>query len=197
MARPLLVASFFMAFVSSLFAGEGVAFAKNKEEAEVQRLTDDIERLTTRNHWNGVLRKYEEILAAGAPVGVDVHLMAYQAARNVGDISGVARSLENAAAVETDDAALARRVREASTALSEIYQVFGRVMIEVGPKRIPALIRPEMPFPTEQRSAIERAQEVLADKRVYQGLLPAGRYMVDGIFFEVEAGKKELVVAVR
>ncbi|MBN2800370.1 MAG: hypothetical protein JXX28_14620 [Deltaproteobacteria bacterium] len=177
--------------------GPEIAQAKNKDEAEKQRLADDIERLTARNHWKGVVRKYEDILALNIPVEVQIHMQAYQAARNIGDISTQARSLEYAVSIETDDVDVERKVREASRALEGIYEVFGKVAIDVGPKRVPALIRPDMPFASEQRSAIEHAQEVLAAEHLYHGLLPGGRYMVDGVFFEVVPGAEVLVVNVR
>ena len=181
---------------AALVVDPPIAWAKSRAEAERQRLTDDMERLATRNHWKGVVRKYDDLLELDVPLSISVHMLGYQGARNVGDITLAADSLERAVAAEHTEVE-AEVHAAAESALASIYASYSRVVVHVGSKRLPVLIRPEMPFAADQRTAIERAQEQLAQEHTYEGLLPVGQYMVDGVFFDVVSGAEVLEVHVR
>lgn len=175
--------------------GPDAAWAGKKDEAEKQRLLGDMQRLAGRGAWTGVTRKYAELVDLGLGVPAHAHLLAYQAARTEGDLAAAHACLVRA--VAAGDPGADPSVQEAASALEGLESSYGLVRIEVGSKRIPALVRPEMPFSPDARKAIEHAQGVLADQRSFEGLLPAGRYMVDGTFFEVSAGGERLEVEVR
>lgn len=178
--------------------GSAVAEAKKDETAELSRLSQDMERLTSRNAWKGVVRKYREALELDLPIQPWLHMLAFEAARNQGDMTLARQALVRASTAEVGTDAEQTQARDqAIEQLSALDAAYGPVKIVVSAKRIPALVRPEMPFAMDQRTAIEVAQALLAEQRAFEGILPLGRYMVDGVFFEVVPGTEVLKVEVK
>ena len=162
------------------------AFAGEREDAEMERLTEEIKRFSEQQLWQGVERRYEEILALeGVQVPRDVHLKAAYAARAVGDMAATLSRLERAAAIEHTD-----EVDEWIRAINEEY---GRVQLATEPPRSIELRCEVMPFATDQRKAVEFATKQLADEGSFVGMLPAGRYTLAEKPFEVIPGTGTLV----
>lgn len=179
------------------WVGSAVAEAKKDKDAELERLSQDMERLAKRNAWTGVVRKYREALELDVPILPWLHMLAFEAARNQGEMTQARQALVRAAQAEVSDPKQVEARDQAREQLAGLDAVYGLVQIEVSAKRIPALVRPEMPFAMDQRKAIEVAQALLAEERAFQGILPLGRYMVDGVFFEVVAGPEPIEVEVK
>lgn len=177
-----------LALLPLLVALAGPATAS---EAEHYRLGQELRRLAERNAWKGVERVYEQMVALGELKARD-HLLAYQAARARGDVEVAWARLERALAAEGEPETLeaARSEREALGAR------FGRVTIEVVPPRLDVLVAYEAPFATEEREALERARSTLLAAHRFEGLLPVGRYMVDGEVFEVHPHGEPLALRV-
>lgn len=167
-----------LALLPLLLALAGPATAS---EAEHYRLGQELRRLAERNAWKGVERVYEQMTALGEPLRARDHLLGYQAARARGDVEVAWARLERALAASGDPDTLeaVRAERESLGAR------FGRVAIEVVPPRLDVLVAYETPFATEERQALERARSTLLAEHRFEGLLPVGRYMVDGEVFEV------------
>lgn len=162
------------------------AIAGEREEAEKERLVEEIKRFSEQQLWQGVERRYEEILALeGVEVPRDVHLKAAYAARAVGDMAATLSRLERAAAIQHTD-----EVDEWIRAINEEY---GRVQLSTEPPRSVELKCDAMPFATDQRKAVEFATEQLSNEGSFVGMLPAGRYTLAGKEFEVIPGTGTLV----
>lgn len=163
-----------------------VAFAGEREDAEMERLVEEIKKFSEQQLWQGVERRYEEILALdGVEVPRDVHLKAAYAARAVGDMSATLSRLERAAAIQHTD--------EVDEWIRSINEEYGRVQLSTDPPRSVALVCDAMPFATDQRKAVEFATNRLKDDGAFVGMLPAGRYTLAGKPFEVIPGTGTLV----
>lgn len=152
-------------------------------DAERYRLGQEMQRLAQRNAWRGVERVYADLVKLGT-VEVRHHLLAYQAARTRGEIDLAWKRLDLALAAGQDsDDPIMEEVRREHEALAER---FGRVSITVVPPRLAVLVSYEKPFAPEERGSLDHARtRLMADQR-FEGLLPVGRYMVDGEIFEIQ-----------
>lgn len=149
-------------------------------EAERYRLGQEMQRFAERQAWKGVERAYDQLLALGGLTARD-HLLAYQAARARGEVEVAWARLELALAAEGDDDARAMALHERESLTAR----FGRVSIEVVPPRLDVLVAYQAPFAPEERRALDQARATLLAEHRFDGLLPVGRYMVDGEIFEV------------
>jgi hypothetical protein len=165
-------------------------FSKTVEtEAELVRLQGDISRLMQRNAWKGVERTYQAMVALNTTLRAEDHMAGEQAARMRGDITTAYTRLASAVGDRTTiNSESPAEIKDAFIRLENIELRYGRVSIEVHDGRVPALVRFDWPFAREERVAIELGREVLGRDRVFQGFLPIGKYMVDGLFFEVAPG---------
>ena len=198
-------------------AGPVVAVAKPPPEsaplkerlAERFRLEEAMNRLAKRTSWSGVERIYTQMLALEVPLSTHTHYTAALAAEANGDIilswkrleralrepvaivapdpeggPAISKSLPDEVDISSESAVAAR------AAYVQLLQRYGRVAVKVERGRLPALVRlGAKPFSKTEREAISRAQAGLAAGFVYEGLLPIGRYMVDGEMFEIKAGE--------
>jgi hypothetical protein len=180
--------------------------------AERYRLETELGRHAGAARWSGVERTYKKLLALQVPLSTHAHYTAALCAESRGDILEtwlrLERALrhENALAVPVDEAgfSVARTVPETVDRSDEVTQKamstytslgerYGRVSITVGKGRLPALVRlGAKPFGSTERGAITTGQETLAKEKRFVGMLPAGKYMVDGEMFDVAPG--ELVI---
>lgn len=167
------------------------------DTAERYRLQEEMQRLAQRNAWQGVERTYSRLVALNLPLSPKDHLLASQAAQRRGETLGALERLELAVAAKpSEDAADDPFWQEAKQNLETLRARYGRVEISVVPPRLPALVRYDPPFAVQEREAIARAREQLSETRAYSGLLPVGRYMVDGMIFEVQAHGEPLALHV-
>ena len=150
-------------------------------QAELMRLTQDMSNLSKRQHWMGVERVYEKILAIKrAEIHYEVHRLAADAARARGDMAATLDRLERAVAVEVHD--------EDVRFMTSLRENYGFVVLETSPRRPAVLSVDTMPFPPDQRLQIKTAM-VACDKAGYfRGMLPIGLYRLDNQVFEVTRG---------
>lgn len=166
-------------------------------EAERYRLQQELQKLASRNAWNGVERTYADLVKLQLPLAPIDHLLASQAAQNRGEtIAAMDRLALAVDACDEASAAADPSWQEAKRGLDALRSRYGKVDISVVPPRLPALIRYDPPFAVQEREAIARAREQLSQSRAYVGLLPVGKYMVDGLAFEVETGAELLRIRV-
>lgn len=190
--------------------------ARSEADAERYRLEQELDRLAQRSTWPGVERVYGALLMLQVPLGTHVHFVAAQAAEARGDMLEswvrLERALREKGALDqpvTEGFSVLKTLPEsvdesvdpgaaARLAFDALRSRYGRVEIVVEKGRVPALIRTsEKPFSATEREAIQRGQKLLVDDLRYAGLLPVGRYMIDGEFFEVKAGESHAVTVAR
>ncbi|MEZ4318976.1 MAG: hypothetical protein R3F61_15790 [Myxococcota bacterium] len=197
--------------VPSAHAGKKDPPPRSQEEvgAELYRLEQEMDRLAKRTHWVGVERTYAQMLELQTPLTTHTHYTAALAAEARGDMREswirLERALREESAVkmvEPDTGFSIKKTlplkvdtdsesgQSARAAYEQLRTRYGRVGITVHKTRLPALVRVgEKPFSKTEREAIERGQKSLSVSFHYEGLLPVGRYMVDGEFFEVAPGE--------
>jgi len=186
--------SVLLAVMVFLSVGFVPAFAGGEsEDAERYRLQAEMDRLARRNVWKGVERTYAELLDLGGLTTSD-HMLGAQASQSRGEMLQAMERFE--AAVQVGIAALPEggvappdgSLAEAKRTLEVFVSRYGKVDISVDKSRISMLVRIDgMPFSAQERESIVYARDLVVKKRVFQGLLPIGIYMIDGERFEIAA----------
>ena len=149
--------------------------------AEMMRLTQDLSNRAKRQHWQGVERVYERILAISeAAPHYEVHRLAADASRAKGDMAATLDRLERAAALDPREEDL-----QFMAALRENY---GYVVLETTPRRPVTLSVDRMPFPPDQRLQIKAAMVACDKEGHFIGMLPIGMYRLENKIFEVTRG---------
>lgn len=146
--------------------------------AEVERLTTTLKRLAAKNAWAGVERTWAEIRALEPEPGVELLLLAAQAASQRGDLVAVVQRLAEAQAVSDSEDVRAR--------LLDLTTAFGPVQLEAAPGSV--LEAGQGAFRPDAIAAVELAKTTLASDGTFQGFLPVGAYTLDGRTFDVVAG---------
>src|SRR5690606_867409 len=144
------------------------ASAADATAAERVRLTEELSKLASRNAWSGVERTYLKLDALGVPLRPEAHLLGAKASLSSGDMGAARERLRRGLELGGGGAA----VEELGQTLQMIEQSYGLVTIEVAPQRVAALLRPDPPFASHERKAIEFAQARVATERGFRGLLP-------------------------
>lgn len=164
-----------------LFIGTNTAFA-SCEKSEQYRVAEEMNKLATRNAWSGVERNFEKLEnLAGCEVSFDQYYTGSQSARFLGKTWEVYQRLEHAKALKPQEEVLG--------SLAAIDSAYGRVRLSGNPRRPPELSRAAMPFAPDQKKSIEWAQLVMTETGKFEGMLPAGEYILGGVAFTVEAGQ--------
>ncbi len=196
-----------------LLGGPSVAYGGSRVEAERYRLETELDRHASANRWKAVERDYVRLLQLQVPLSTRTHYTAALAAESQGDILATWQRLERAIRHENaldappleDGTAIAPTLpasidrtdpitRAALKTYNSLLDRYGRVSISVKEGRIPALVRlGAKPFGSTEREAIRHGQRALASASRFVGLLPVGRYMVDGESFEVKPGELTIV----
>lgn len=165
-------------------------------EAERYRLHTELGALAEKNAWAGVERTFVELAALGLPLEVEDWMLGAQAARVEGNLIEALVRVQRALQVEAaPDDPTYRTAKEVEQQLLSRYG-FVHVVVYTPGKRIPPLVRDDMPFAPEEQKAIAWAQARLAGTRAFMGLLPLGEYAVADQRFEVVAGAPMLEVRV-
>lgn len=161
-----------LALLPLALAIPSVASAGEREAAEHRQLSDDMERLAGKGAWEGVDRKFKELLeleSKGEVITYEEWFLGAQAAQNIGDLALCRERLEGAVAADPRD--------EAVSWLEQIDATYGPVNVRSADKEAETSLTPAaMPFAPDQRRIVEIAQAEIAEKRAYDGLLPAGSY---------------------
>jgi hypothetical protein len=172
---------------AALWVVAAPAFAAGNEaaEAEHKRLAEEMRTLAARGAWRGVDASYGKMVLLekkGVVLTVEDHLLAAQAARDLGNITALYRRLQAAAAAPGGAAN-----SEVENSLKELRASFGEVKLGVDPKFPPGaqLNIAVQPFQADQRNAIAVAQGALTQEGAYAGLLPYGKYTFGPLEFEL------------
>lgn len=168
------------------------------DQAEKLRLSDEQEKLAARNAWSGVERAYEALQLTKCTLGYSNFYLGAESARKLGKVYEQYERLQQALAVapETDPDTGEDPKPRIQESLDAIDQAYAKVEIRGDARRRPVLSREEMPFAPDQRSAIERAQTVVAETGSFKGMLPFGAYVVGEQAFEVEQSPEWTLITV-
>lgn len=183
-----------MSFASMVMIVMNVSIAGSAEaeQAEMQRILEDMKQFREQGNWVAVEKKYQRILefSKGTPT-FEMHVLGAEAASNQGNVSQVKVRLTKALALE--------EVEKTRQWLESLDQTFAPVTIKV-PKKfetIPELQIAMMPFFPEQQLALGYAKEQIQANGKYQGYLPFGEYTIAGSTFTVAQGDTGTVVVVK
>ena len=154
---------------------------QDQAQAEMMRLTQDLSNLAKRQHWQGVERVYERILAIpDAEPHYEVHRLAADASKAKGDMAATLDRLERAMAIEPHE--------EDIQFMAALRENYGYVILETTPRRPATLSIDQMPFPPDQRLQIKSAMVACDKEGYFRGMLPIGMYRLENKVFEVTRG---------
>ncbi len=158
---------------------------------EVNRLQDEMLKLSKKGAWTGVARKYRDIEALGWELAKpDYHALAAQAEMRT---VGVTEHYESLLRRGVDAGS-----QQAEAELNLLRDNYRRVAISPGGflgglfKGKPTLERAQMPFGPDHRRTVELAQTTLEDSKRFDGFLPFGEYTLNGEPVDVTAGQDVL-----
>ncbi len=158
------------------------------DRAEYQRLSEEIEKLVTKNAWVGVENAYLALLATLVQPTAPDHLSGAHAARALGDVLSARTRLIAANALREDRAVL--------DWLFDIDSNYNRVYLACDPNTR-TLDAVAMPFDPNQKRAVEFAQAGIAASGLFDGFLPAGDYQFGDMRIKVEPRVQSVSIDVR
>jgi len=163
---------------SLLLAATPVLAGSKEEEryAEYVRLSQDLERLASKNAWSGVERTYQKCLATEVALSFEDHLAGAHAARASGDITAARERLMAANEI--------REEREVLDWLWDVDSNYGQVSLkgDVGTVTLEPM---QMPFDPLMAKSIEFATSKIDETGAFEGYLPQGDYIFSGVKVKV------------
>ncbi|MCK6507399.1 hypothetical protein L6R53_29215 [Myxococcota bacterium] len=156
------------------------AWAKDETQAEHDRLSDEIDKLASRQVWSGVERKYRELERLGVQPTFDDLVHGATAARELGDVERCYQRLKGAAKLDA--------TKDVVNWLWEIDSNYGHVELLTVPSRAAELEVAELPFDPNQRKAVDFAMASTRQDGIFVGMLPKGAYTFATQGFQVEPG---------
>lgn len=210
MSNPIAMS---LLLLGLLFSSAPVLAGGQDALAERYRLETELDRHAGATRWKGVERTYQKLLELQVPLHTQAHYTAALAAESQGNVTQTWLRLERAirhenalelppdengfsiAATVPEEVDLSSEAVQAATqTYNSLNSRYGRATISVAKGRLPALIRMgAKPFGSTERGAITIGQQILAESGRFVGLLPVGKYMVDGEMFEIESEKLVVV----
>ena len=153
-------------------------------DAEIERLTEDIEARAVKGQWSGVERLYNEIDALDIP-SPEVLYLGAQAAAQAGDAQTAFRR-----------AIYAERGRQGSTEgmFQRYVWEYGRLAVHRLDRSCIRLTPLERPFDPVKSSAIDFAAKELEETGAFFGILPKGSYNLGPYRVDITGGPGEVVV---
>lgn len=161
-------------------AGSPPASGKDEVQAEHDRLSDEIDKLASRQIWSGVERKYRELERLAVEPTFDDLLHGATAARELGDVERCYQRLKLAAKLDA--------TKDVLNWLWEIDTNYGHVELLTVPSRAAELTADELPFDPNQRKAFDAAVASARQDGIFVGMLPKGSYTFATQGFQVEPG---------
>lgn len=157
--------------------GTAAAATDTAAQAEYIRLSQELEKLATRNAWPGVVRTYDALIATGVAPKFEDHLIGAHGARAIGDITSARQRLLLANEL--------REEREVIDWLWEIDSTYGQVYLacDAGKGQLQA---EAMPFDPDQAHAVEFAAAKVLENGVFEGYLPQGKYFFANVEVKVQ-----------
>jgi hypothetical protein len=147
------------------------------QTAEARRLHDELSKLASKGAWDGVERKFVELMALGVPLDPADVVLGAQSSMQSGDVQTALDRLEHAA---DDPAAVALR--------EQLLATYVRVTLRTEPVVETSLDMAQLPLAPDQRAVVKRAMAQVAETGAYDGWLPAGGYEFAGAQITVERG---------
>lgn len=149
-------------------------------QAEYRRLSEELQKLASRNAWSGVERFYAQLEATEIPIEFNELVTGAHAARAVGDTKLARTRLFTASKLQEQ--------RDVIEWLWEIDEAYGLVFLKCDPahKRRPELATAAMPFDPNQARSVQFAIETVKDTCLFDGMLPGGKYTFGPYDFEVK-----------
>ncbi len=135
---------------------------------EYQRLSQELEKLASRNAWAGVERTYAALLATGVEPSFEDYLAGAHSARAIGDVAS-ARTRLIAANAKREDRAVVDWLWDIDSHYNRVLLACDIGKVELQPEAVP--------FDPNQRKAVEFAQKEILEKGFFDGFLPQGRYV--------------------
>jgi hypothetical protein len=160
--------------------GSGRAAADEVNDAEHDRIADEMEKLAQRQIWSGVERKYEDLVKLNCKLTEEDYLHGAYAARELGDVMAAYARLKAAAKING--------TKEIVDWLWDIDNNYGQVELVSVPARSAVLDGGELPFDPNKRKAVEAAIKSSKIDGIFVGMLPKGEYSFAGQRFTVEPG---------
>lgn len=186
---PLSIRDQFMSLLLYLLLSIAPAFSADYSEAEHVRISSDIQQMASHQLWEGVEKKFQELVAMEAAAGQSIMtfddlLAGAYAARARGRMLDARERLSRAAKLDGP----LERSKEVADWLDSIRSNFGQVRLLAHNARNVPLTVDVMPLDPDQRLAVETAVAMVQRTGAYQGLLPKGNYSFAGHAFKVEPG---------
>jgi hypothetical protein len=147
--------------------------------AEYERLSQEMTLRASRNAWEGVERAYQAMLETGIPPTAEEFHLGAQAAAKLGDVASTRARL--ILALEVFDS------QEFRDWIHAIDTSYGPVSLKGDPGRVELLVD-QLPFDPAKASAIQFAQDQIAETGSYEGLLPGGTYQFGQLSLKVRPG---------
>lgn len=163
------------------------AFAGRANEAEADRLTEEIAMLEGRGAWSGVDRAYRRALETGVGLDPSVHVAGARASLQAGDADTARERLLSAYEVERDPDLLQW--------LTTFSREYSRLHVRVDPGTSLEIERKH--FDPDRARIVDRAAEVIAATQRFDGLLPVGRYRLGSYWFRIEPDGADIVKDLR
>ncbi len=187
------------ALLAALLALPLTASAQTEQEAKCRVLKDEMESMAQRRIWNEVEARYQKMVAAACPMGVDVYNWGAQAAQSQGNVAEHVGRLKKAkdACVAAGDKCAAATASAFQEAVTTVLYEYGVADFQIDAKvakscakdlaggvadrpRMLALKGGGVPFQSDQRAALDYAERKLCETGAFRGLLPAGEYELLG-----------------
>lgn len=156
---------------------------------EYIRLSEEIERLASKNAWAGVERTFQQLLDTGVEPSFDDWIRGADAARAAGDLASAHARLVAANALRED--------RTVLDGLWDIDSRYGRVALMCDPDSYIVLEPEQISMDPDLLRSIEFAKAQIHDRCRFEGFLPVGSYRLHDEVVTVDPRNPVLTVDLR
>ncbi len=162
--------------------------AKAGDQAEAQRLVEEINKLAKRNAWSGVNSSYAKLTKLKrVTFPASAHFVGAQASRAAGNVTNTLARVKKAKAA-------GHNAKACTEWINDINKNYGQVKILKQKKPNRALAAASAPFAPDRRGAIAFAATKVKSGKKFVGWLPTGAYKLgNGKTFSVLAGRTTTV----
>jgi len=158
------------------------SYAENTaEQAEYERLSIELEKMTTKAIWNGADKRFVELEEIGLPVQFEHFVMGAQAAQELGDMLECKKRLAEALEIKPKK----KQIRQWYNQIDEEYGYVALFSTSRGEAKLERVDYISSPIHSK---ALSFATQSLDKKGEFEGLLPIGQYNFSGQEFQLRAG---------
>jgi hypothetical protein len=151
------------------------------DQAEYQRLSIEMEKMSKNNVWTGVNKRFQDLEDLGVDIQFDHYVLGAQAAQELGDLLSCKKRLARALELKP-------KKKQIRKWYDDIDSQYGYVALFSTAKEDDLLQRHDVITDPVQSQAIIFAQGTLAKKGEFEGLLPVGSYSFSSQDFHLRAG---------